>query len=237
MNYRTIILSIVVILVLYFLYVYLFSDNTQTTMVTSHNAKTTKVISASSLPINNSTNYTYSIWMYINDWDYRYGQTKVVFGRTDSNNDPSPSVTLHPSINNLDVTLATYPVDSTNASQSNLTTCTITDVPLQKWTNIILTTNNLSLDVYLDGKLVKTCILPGVPKIDNTSSVSLTPDGGFSGYTNNFEYYARNINPTEAYNIYKSGYGGSGMLSSMFNKYRIKLSFVEDNAEVNSFEI
>jgi len=42
--------------------------------------------------------------------------------------------------------------------------------------------------------------------------------------------------PQQAYNIYKSGYGGSAV-GSIFNKYRLKFSFMEDNQEQASFEI
>ena len=42
-------------------------------------------------------------------------------------------------------------------------------------------------------------------------------------------------NPQEAYNIYKSGKGGS--IGNIFNKYRIKVAFLDDNVEKGSFEI
>ena len=95
-----------------------------------------------------------------------------------------------------------------------------------------------ALDCYLDGKLVRTCLMPGVPKLSGAGSLVLTPNGkSFQGYTGNFQYFNRAINPREAYAIYKEGYGGSNWLSNLFNKYRIKLAFMKDNQEVNSFEI
>ena len=27
----------------------------------------------------NSTSYSYSIWIYISDWNYRYGEKKIIF--------------------------------------------------------------------------------------------------------------------------------------------------------------
>ena len=29
----------------------------------------------------NSSNFTYSIWFYIDDWSYKYGEPKFIFGR------------------------------------------------------------------------------------------------------------------------------------------------------------
>lgn len=235
-NLQRILLGIIVIIVLYFVYVYLFSNPNDKTIVKSQDARSQQVISASNLPSSATTNYTYSIWIYVNDWNYRFGQTKVIFGRTDQNNDPSPSVKLSPSINNLDVTLSTYPTSGTN-TQPTLHTCSIQDIPLQRWTNIIVTLNDRALDLYLDGKLVRTCVLPGVPKLNPNSDLYLCPDGGFSGYISNFRYIANSVNPTEAYNIYKKGFSSGSSLTGALNKYRVKFSFVKDNKEVNSFEL
>lgn len=233
---QRILLGIVVVIVLYFLYIYLFNNPNDKTIVKSHDARSQQVISASNLPSGGTTNYTYSIWLYINEWNYRFGESKVVFGRTDQNNDPAPSVKLAPSVNNLDVTLATYPT-SGSSSDPTLHTCSVQDIPLQRWTNIILTLNDRALDIYLDGKLVRTCVLPGVPKLNPNSDLHLCPGGGFSGYISNFRYIANSVNPTEAYNIYKKGYSSGNAITGALNKYRVKFSFLKDNHEVNSFEL
>jgi hypothetical protein len=90
----------------------------------------------------------------------------------------------------------------------------------------------------MDGKLVRTCVLPGVPYVTPGANLDLTPGGGFYGYTGNLQYINRAINPREAWAIYKEGYGGSASwLSSLFNKYRIKVAFMEENKEINSIEI
>jgi len=216
---------------------YFFRSSTKT-LVTRQDARKLETIEQSTLPTGMNADYTYSIWLYINNWNYRYGQTKVIFGRLDEDNNPSPSLTLGAMENNLDLSIETYPSSNTtqDSTQSSTHTCSIQNIPLQKWTNILITLNNRTLDMYLDGKLVRTCVLPGVPKM-SSSPISITPSGGFSGYISNFQYLANSVNPNQAYSIYKAGYGGSSYLGSLFNKYRLKFAFVEDNKEVNSFEI
>lgn len=237
MNTRKILIGVIIIVLLYLLYLYFFSSNS-TTLVSKHDARSLDIISANKLPAGITADYTYSIWMYINDWNYRFGEAKVIFGRVDQNNDPSPSVTLAPSNNNLNVTMAVYPNEKTESNgNQTLYTCSVQDVPLQRWTNLIMALNNRALDLYLDGKLIKTCVMPGVPKMNPTSNILLCPDGGFSGYISKFQYLPKAVNPSQAYDIYKAGYGGGGALSTFFNKYRIKFAFVEDNKEVNSFEL
>ena len=126
-------------------------------------------------------------------------------------------------------------VDSTSESTGSdkQHTCTIKNFPLQKWVNLIISVNGRSLDVYIDGKLVRTCVLPGIAKIDKVHDIVLTPNGGFHGFTSNMIYIPDSSNPEEAYNIYKRGYGNA-WYNSLFNKYRLKVSLLKDNVESNS---
>ena len=84
--------------------------------------------------------------------------------------------------------------------------------------------------MYIDGKLVRTCVLPGVAKIANNAPVYVTPLGGFSGYTTNVNYYANPLNPQEAYNIYRRGYGGY----TMDFPYQVKIEYLKDGQEQGS---
>jgi hypothetical protein len=74
-----------------------------------------------------------------------------------------------------------------------------------------------------------------VSKIDSSTDINITPDGGFSGFTSNVQYLTVASNPQQAYNIYKEGMGGS-LLGDAMNKYKLKVSFLEDNKETSSFQ-
>jgi len=193
--------------------------------------KVTK-IAASDLAQNNAANYAYSAWFYINDWSYRYGEPKIILGRLDNDLNPSPSITLGAIENNLQVETTVY--SSSGSSTGTKHTCNVANVPIQKWVNVIISLYGRTMDVYIDGKLVRTCVLPGVAKIANNAPVYITPLGGFSGYTSNVNYYADSLNPQEAYNIYRKGYGGSGGFSF---PYEIKVEFLNDGQEQGSVTI
>lgn len=241
---REILLILLALVVIYVIYLVFFKKTDKASLVSSHNAKESAIISANKLPNSNSNNFTYSCWVYIDDWNYRFGEKKVIFGRLDQNQDPCPSVVLGSNQNNLDITVSVYPDTGTSQTQDivvapRVHTCEVQNIPIQKWVCIIVTVNNRAMDIYLDGKLVRTCMLPGVPRVAPSSDVYLTPNGGFDGYVKDFEYHSYAVNPSQAYNIYKDGLGGgifSG-LSDFANKYRLKVAFVEDQKEVNSFEI
>ena len=204
---------------------------------------------------NNINNYTISMWIYVNDWNYRYGQEKIILERVDRLGNPMPSVKLDALDNNVIVSVSCYPntsVSSVNTATGASTTgasttgtpttlvvkdCVIRNVPIQRWANIIISLYGRTLDVYLDGKLVRTCFLPGVPKFEQTSDINITPDGGFSGYTSNMLYINRSSNPKQAYDIYKEGSHMSSIFNNFFNKYKIKFSLLENSNVKGSIEL
>lgn len=247
MNIKNIIMIVIIIVVLYIIVRYMMRD--ANTLNGIMDGKTMKTISASSLDTNNtssnSSNFCYSIWFFIDDWNYRYGESKVIFGRMSSNKAPCPMVSLGETQNNLNISLQVYPgadtIPETTTSKSASTTdfmtptYTVGNVPLQKWVNLLLSSYGRTLDIYIDGKLVRTCLLPGVPKIDATSNVYVTPNGGFSGWTSTFQYWAKSCDPQTAWNIYTKGYGGS-MLGNLSN-YSVKFSILESGSEEASFVI
>ena len=119
MNWKAIIVAVVIILLLYIIFSWLFKSGTKLSGLKSGKISTT--ILPSSLPNSQTNNYTYSMWCYIDDWSYRYGEPKIILGRLDSEQEPSPSIVLGASENNLKVSLACYPSAShTNSNNTYL---------------------------------------------------------------------------------------------------------------------
>lgn len=244
MEVKTIILFVVIIILLIIVTNYITQDVNTLSSLTS--AQTMQKIEAEDLATSessgNTSNFSYSIWFFIDDWNYRYGEPKIIYGRMTSGSgqkEPCPSVTLGPIQNNIIVSLAVFPgLDEEPEDGNNFIvhTCGIANVPIQRWCNLLISVYQRTLDIYLDGKLVRTCVLPGVAKIDSTAPIYITPMGGFSGWTSRFQYWADATNPQKAWDIYKAGYGGS-LLGSIFGKYTIKVSVMEGDTETNSIEI
>ncbi len=229
-------LIVAVIIILYFVYTYFFSDPTVADLAGMHNAKLVKEVTADKLPGNKGSNdFTFSVWVYVNTWNYRYGQVKNILRRTNAAGDHCPLITLGSGTNNLTVSMATYP-NSGEVTTAQIHNCTVKNIPLQKWTHLLVSTAGRSLDVYIDGKLVKTCLLPGVAKMDPTAPLQLCADGGFSGFTSRLRYYSRSLNPREVYEIYKEGYSSS-WFGEALNRYKLSVAFSKDNNEINRFEL
>ena len=75
---------------------------------------------------------------------------------------------------------------------------------MQDWFSVSTTVFERNLDVYIDGKLVKSCFLPGVPK-PAAGDITLAGNGGFSGNMCNFYHYPRMLTPGDALTFYGAG--------------------------------
>lgn len=175
-------------------------------------ATASATIPAASAPISakNGGAYGYQWWMYIDNWDHNYGKEKSVLVRADPSNTNivNPSVTLHPTENNLDVAVSVY--EGGNSSTGDTFTCSVRDVPLQAWFAVSVTLFDRNLDVYLNGKLVKSCVLPGVPKTVS-GDIQLNQGNGFAGYMSNLYTYSRMLVPADAQAFYAAGTPSSAL--------------------------
>ena len=255
MSALSIVFGIAIVVLIIMLVKYFLSD--KNSLSTVQNAQNSSTISASSLATNSSgapdSNFAYSVWFYVNDWNYRYGEPKVVFGRMGalsdasggsisgvSGLDPCPSVVLGAIENNLIVSLGCYPgvneQPTTPGGQTVIHNCMVSNIPIQKWVNLTLSVYGRTMDLYIDGKLVRTCLLPGIANINNNADIYVTPNGGFNGWTSNLQYYPNSLNPQEAWNIYAQGYGG-GLLSNLFGSYQVEVSLIQNGTTQSSVTI
>lgn len=227
---KNIIIGVVVILLIIVIVRWLMGDSSKLSGL--NDAKKVTKISADDLEQSNASNFAYSVWFYIDDWSYRYGEPKIVLGRLDADLKPSPSIVLGAIENNVKIETTVYA--SAQSKSGSTHTCNVANVPIQRWVNLIVSLYGRTLDVYIDGKLVRTCVLPGVAKIANNAPVYVTPLGGFSGYTSNIHYYGDAVNPQQAYNIYRAGYGGTGIGGF---PYEVQVSYLKDGEEQGSITI
>jgi hypothetical protein len=244
MEFKNLLLFVIIIILLIIVFGYISRDINTLTGLTE--ATTLQKIDATDLDSSNSnsSNFTYSIWFYIDDWNYKYGKPKVIFGRMTpgtkaDTNEPCPSVVLGATQNNIIVSLAVFPTYDIVPEQSTkfiLNKFAVSNISIQKWVNLFISVYGRTMDIYIDGKLVRTCVLDGVAKIDSTAPVYITPYGGFSGWTSRFQYWSTESDPQKAWDIYKKGYGSS-MLGGVFGKYTVKLSLMEGDVEESSLTI
>ena len=113
-------------------------------------------------------------------------------------------------------------IDENNGAFNSKNTCDVKELPLQKWVNICTVMNGKTLDVYLDGKLVKTCVFNNYYKVDQSGTVaSYLQHGGFNGNFSRLQIFNKSLTPDDIYKNYLSGPTGSSATSNpiSFMKY------------------
>ena len=116
-------------------------------------------------------------------------------------------------IGNLSASSITSMFSQLAMNDSLLTTPAICDLPeidLQRWTMITVVLTGRTIDVYLDGKLSRSCVSSSFYKVDPTGVKPVITDrGGFDGYTANTAVANYAMNPDEIYRSYLSGPDGA----------------------------
>lgn len=82
--------------------------------------------------------------------------------------------------------------------------CVVQDFPLQKWVHVVVCQYNQVLDIYVDGKLKSSCVLPGFPDVVQENLV-LCPDEGFSGMISKVSYSNTIYTAKDVADLYREG--------------------------------
>lgn len=224
---KYVIIVIVILLVLWLCYLTWYQYNqrkNQEPVLISKPQDATKAFTASSsdLPTTSTgSEYGYSFWIYVSDWTYRFGQAKSVLWKGDSScNSANPSIWLYPKENKLMVRCEAYSYNPADGRYSNPEgsmnplqnpsllgvekSCDIDNIPLQRWVHVGVSLWNRTLDVYINGKLTRSCVLPGVAKL-NKGNIYTTAVGGYQGYISRLQYFNHALSPDYVYGLYRKG--------------------------------
>lgn len=144
-------------------------------------------IDSNYLPLRRSINedqgieFSYMMWLYVEDWNYKKGEKKHVFHKG-SNNEylQAPGVYFHETSNKLIVNMNTY--------EELYDTIEIDNIPVGKWIHVSILQKGMALDVYINGLLKKHLVLSGIPK-QNFGDLWLCKNNGFNGFISKMRYF------------------------------------------------
>jgi len=176
--------------------------------------------------------YSVNFWMYVSGWSYKQGTRKHVL-EIGGTNFATLLVGLGAYKNSLNVRVNTKDASGASVSGIGLTNadkelffkplqsdtaltvqpmCDIDEVDLQRWIQVTVCINGRTCDVYIDGKLARSCVLSSFFKVDPTGqSVTVVDRGGFDGYVSQVSTYNYSLNPSNVYNMYMAGPLGSSL--------------------------
>ena len=269
MDLKIIIGVVIVVIILYLIWTFFFTS--VKVLMSFQSANTLNCISGKSVAQSGLNNYSFSVWTYINDWTGNYGSPKNIISIqkpqliVGGNAVTLFQLYLDPNKNDLHIYVKDVSVgngqtsddvssyQSSSSSQNMKSTCSVTNFPVQSWVNISISVYNRAVDVYIDGKLVRTCSLANVASsIDSGSTIYIGGSGsggnnkcsgggelvGFTGYIASVLYNPDIISPQDAWNTYAKGYNNSVFgMNNLFQRYKLEFAFLKDNNVVKSFKI
>lgn len=195
--------------------------------------------------------YTISFWMYISSWDYRAGLAKSVLQIVDSNlgshalltailypNEPKLMVRVHTesknegmdytNFNNFNSLLSGSQNGAMFGPSIESPMCDLADIDLQRWINITVSVNGRIVDVYYDGKLARSCVLPDIPVAPATGrqAIAIGQKGGYGGKISGIQFFAYPLTPDRIYSIYQAGpRGAAGFIGFLADKLGIRINY------------
>jgi hypothetical protein len=248
-----VVLLFVLLGVVYLIYSYLYAaaDPTYTLLLDGEAVARSPVkLSKDSIPsISTGTDFTLSMWFYIDDYNYRAAQSKFLFAlgpallgdntrnilvatlapttndlmiranaRATSATSPAPGslpaatgaatpdITNELSLRNLMSQQTSMAMFQSTAGTDALTPCDIREVPLQRWANLTVVVSGRTMDVYLDGKLTRSCVLDSVVHVPRGKLTLRMGDyNGFGGRVSYVQMWASQLTPDAIYGIYQMG--------------------------------
>ena len=141
-----------------------------------------------------------STWFYMKEFEYKLGQWKsLLYVGNKSGTETFPEIAFYPFTNSLKFQT------TTSAPNGGQESCDIQNVPFNKWVHVVYVLNNRTTDIYVNGKLERSCVLQGLPLIKNKIYLKLANNGGFYGKIGRTQYFTIGINPNQIMNLYNRG--------------------------------
>lgn len=179
-----------------------------------------------------SAKYSFELWTYVYGSNDPSIHGKYFFSRDAKTAGRSPE---NPSIKNKNIGLkmgSSTPSLILEYNKTDATTSTnvqITDnFPLQTWQHVIVSVDNNYIDVYLNGKLVKS-IKDTIETPSTTSPVSFSATP-FKTYLAKFTRTITPTDPQTAWNNYLSG-NGENPLKNLMGNYGVSMAFKKDGQD------
>ena len=245
MDLKLILGVVIVVVLLYIIWSYFFTSMEVLMSFQEGTVLTTK--SLHKIVDGSRNNYSFSVWVYVDDWGVNYDSNKNILAITPGKTSPCFfALFLSPRTNDLNIyvepSAESSDTTTVNTFNSLKTTCGVTNFPLQTWVNISVSVYNRAIDVYIDGKLIRTCSMTKVASaISNRNNIFIGGSGtevpGFSGFIASVVYSPEVFSPKEVWDIYARGYTNSAFDLNALKRYKLELAFLKDNSVLKSFSI
>jgi hypothetical protein len=161
------------------------------------------------------------MWFYIEDWKYKYQQTKYILSKGSILNH-QPSIYLDRTKNMLHIKM--------DIESGLHETIEVKDIYMKQWVHLYLNVENTHVNVFLNGKLVTSHILQSDIH-NNKDDIIVNQSGGFNGLVTKVLVSNDIKKQDDIVIIYKKGPYSSSLLDlfrKLFNSFLKKMSTALD---------
>jgi hypothetical protein len=238
----TAVFLVVILSILYVVYTYLYpaDDPTYTQFLKGEgDARKGIHLDKTAVPtIHTGGDMTLSMWVYIDDWNYKVSSYKNLFilgpknmhatsknvlvgvltplknsllvrasttkgGVASPDDSASPDITIESTLQQLLTQQTSMQMFESTVGDSK---CDVKEIPIQRWVNLTIVCSGRVLDVYMDGKLSRSCVLDNVMSVPNAPlQLRLAQNGGFGGRMSSVQMWSGQLTPDVIYGIYQMG--------------------------------
>lgn len=174
--------------------------------------------------------YSISTWIYVTNWGVNKGYNKPFLvlsgGAPESSGYMTMVMYLGQYTNKLGVRVSYSSSGTSNGSLSytdaynnivsgrspytdssaDFNKCDIESIDLQKWVNITAVLSGRTIDIYIDGKLSRSCLLDGLFMVDgDNTTLKLGGPNGFGGIIGMTRAANVAYSPDTVYSYYQAG--------------------------------
>jgi hypothetical protein len=226
MNTAVIILGVLVVVITYLVFFVFTGSQSLTAKVDLGTQQA--AISASSISDPGSVRYSFETWVYV----YQFDGTgnKYLFSRAGASTGKNIGLKFDANSPTLNLEYTTIGANNAKtASSLNISN----NFPIQTWTHVIVSIDNNYIDVYLNGKLVKS-VQAMLEAPSRTSDIVYdTPKAYLAKFVRN----TYPVDPQTAWDHYSAGNGMSSMTSSLMGNYGATVVFNKDSAEYSKLQL
>lgn len=226
MNYTLVILGIILILVIYILYKVISEKGKVVTNKVDLN-ESNGTISYDRLTSPNSKRYCFSLWVYIGTPP----DSPTTLFHVKNQDDTAKSHFKLEITTSATLQYSLYEEGGVNAITKEITT----NFPMQRWVYLIFSLDNKVVDLYMDGKMIKSHqINEELQGTDETYRVSYGEN--YDAFLAKFERLPAPMDPALAWNKYMQGNGGN-YFSRLFSSYGATFTLKKDDLDVRQFNL
>ena len=219
MNYTLVIMGVILVIIVYILYKVI-DEKGRTISGKKDLSKGASAVNVKNTGKADSTRYYIGAWLYVNNTS---ASNVDIFKIKDS---------FHTYLT-LELTNSAVLKYIAKKDSGTATHVIMDNFPLQKWVYVVISVDNTVVDLYIDGKLIRSHKVDDIEQVGESSDIEF---GRLDAFIAKMEREPKPMDPSYAWSKYMEGNGGN-YFSRMLANYGGTLTLTKNDMDVREFQL